>query len=202
MEVTKVGKITIDEPFLKYYSLKQKYEARKKPICPICNKGPLDFSIKNRTLLSTCVKNTLCRGNMSVPIPSFYTYRELLHDAQLNYDKAHEDVVRKKYDVLFRYSQDMNIQSIRETFLTEKRRNEAITVGYHKTKMVHHQSLYELYEEKQSLLNALKQPHNDLQHIQTDLNDVLNRIHKLEYHVIGRVHVPYSPFINMVPVLV
>jgi len=51
------------------------------------------------------------------------------------------------------------------------------------------------------LLTALKQPHIDMKPIQTDLNNVLNRIHKLEYQVIGRVHVPYTPFIHMVPVL-
>lgn len=200
MEVTKLGKITIDEPFLKYYSLKQKYESRKNPICPICNKGPLDFSLQNRTLSSTCVKNTLCRGNMSISIPSFYTYKELLQESQDHYDKAHEDVVRKKYDLLFKYSQDMNIQSIRENYLKHKGKNDAILVGYHKTKMVHEQELQGLYEQKQVFLTALKKPDSDVKTIQEDLNDVLNRIHKLEYHVIGREHVQYTPFINMVPV--
>lgn len=201
MEVTKLGKITIDEPFLKYYSLKQKYESRKNPICPICNKGPVDFSLKDRTLSSTCVKNTLCRANMTVGIPSFYTYKDLIHAAQENYDKAHQDIVRKKYDLLFKYSQDTNIQEIRETYLKHKGKNDAIMVGYHKTKMVHEQELHDLNEQKQVLLKALKLPESDMKHIQTDLNDVLNRIHQLEYHVIGREHVQYTPFINMVPVL-
>lgn len=201
MEVTKLGKITIDEPFLKYYSLKQKYESRKNPICPICNKGPVDFLLKDRVLSSTCVNNTLCRANMSVGIPSFYTYKELIHDAQDNYDRAHQDIVRKKYDLLFKYSQDTNIQELRDTYLKHKGKNDAIMVGYHKTKMVHEHELHELNEQKHTLLTALKHPDSDVKNIQTDLNEILNRIHKLEYHIIGREHVQYTPFINMVPVL-
>jgi hypothetical protein len=201
MEVIKLGKITIDEPFLKYYSLKQKYEARKNPVCPICNKGPLDFSVRNRTLLSTCLKNTLCRGNMSIPIPSFYTLDDLIQASQEKYNVVHEEVIRKKYDLLFKYSQDMNIQAIRDAYLKQKSKRDAIEVGFHKTRMLHHQELDDLYEQKQVLLTALKQPDMDLKHIQVDLNEVLNRIHKLEYHITGRVHVPYTPFTNMVPVL-
>jgi hypothetical protein len=202
MEVTKLGRITIDEPFLKYYSLKQKYEARKNPICPICNKGPLNFSVQDRTLMAVCVKNTLCRGNMEVRIPSFYTYKDLIQDSQERYDQAYEEIVRRKYDLLFKYSQDTNIQSVREMYLTHKKKNDAIMVKYHKNRMVHTQELQDLYDQKNTLLTALRRPDSDLRPIQTDLNDVLNRIHKLEYHVIGRVHVPYTPFINMVPVLV
>ena len=66
MEVSKLGKITIDEPFLKYYSLKQKYESRKRQICPICSKGPLEFDIKERVLVSVCINNPLCSGNMNI----------------------------------------------------------------------------------------------------------------------------------------
>jgi hypothetical protein len=102
---------------------------------------------------------------------------------------------------LFKYSQDTNIQSIRENYLKHKGKNDAVLVGYHKTKMVHEQELEGLYEQKQVLLTALKKPESNVTSIQVDLNDVLNRIHKLEYHVIGREHVQYSPFINMVPVL-
>lgn len=199
MEVLKLGKITIDEPFLKYYSLKQKYESRKRQICPICSKGPLEFDIKERTLRSTCV-NPLCTANMSIQIPSFYTYDQLLTEAQENYEASQEDIVRRKFDLLFKYTQDTNIQAVRDTYLKHKAKHDSIQVGYHKTKMVHDQELEELYSQRKTFLEALKNPSSDLKSIQTDLNDVLNRIHTLEYHVVGKIHVPYSPFLNMVPV--
>ena len=199
MEVLKLGKITIDEPFLKYYSLKQKYESRKRQICPICSKGPLEFDIKERTLQSTCV-NPLCTANMSIQIPSFYTYDQLLTEVQENYEASQEDIVRRKFDLLFKYTQDTNIQAVRDTYLKHKAKHDSIQVGYHKTKMVHDQELEELYSQRKTFLEALKNPSSDLKSIQTDLNDVLNRIHTLEYHVVGKIHVPYSPFLNMVPV--
>jgi len=201
MEVSKLGKITIDEPFLKYYSLKQKYESRKRPICPICSKGPLEFSIQERTLVSVCVNNPLCTGNMNISIASFYTYDQLLTEAQDKYEKSQEDIVRRKFDLLFKYTQDTNIQSVREAYLKHKSKHDAIQVGYHKKNMLHEQELQELYSNRETFLEALKNPASDLKSIQTDLNAVLNRIHILEYHVIGRVHVPYSPFLNMVPVM-
>jgi ribosomal 50S subunit-associated protein YjgA (DUF615 family) len=200
MEVSKLGKITIDEPFLKYYSLKQKYESRKRQICPICSKGPLEFDIKERTLLSTCV-NPLCTANMNIQIPSFYTYDQLLTEAQENYEQSQQEIVRRKFDLLFKYTQDTNIQAVRDSYLKHKSKHDAVQVGYHKMKMVHDQELGELYSQRKIFLDALKNPSADLKSIQTDLNAVLNRIHTLEYHVVGRAHVPYSPFINVVPVL-
>jgi hypothetical protein len=200
MEVSKLGKITIDEPFLKYYSLKQKYETRKRQICPVCSKGPLQFDIKERTLVSVCVNNPLCSGNMNIQVPSFYTYDQLLTDAQEKYEQSQEDIVRRKFDLLFKYTQDTNIQAVRDTYLKHKAKHDAIQVGYHKMKMVHDQELDELYGQRKTFLEALKNPASDLKSIQTDLNSVLNRIHTLEYHVVGKIHVPYSPFLNMVPV--
>ena len=199
MEVSKLGKITIDEPFLKYYSLKQKYESRKRQLCPICSKGPLQFDVRDRTLLSVCT-NTLCTGNMSITIPSFYTYDQLLTDTQEKFDQAQEDIVRKKFDLLFKYSQDTNIQTVRDAYLKHKSKQDALQVGYHKMNMVHDAELHDLYTQKQTFLEALKNPSVNLKSIQTDLNDVLNRIHTLEYHVVGRVHVPYTPFLNLVPI--
>jgi len=200
MEVTKLGKITIDEPFLKYYALKQKYESRTRQICPICSKGPLQFDIKERTLVSVCVKNSLCTGNMNIQIPTFYTYDQLLMDAQENYEKSQEDIVRRKFDLLFKYTQDTNIQAVRDTYLKHKSKHDSVQIGYHKMKMVHDQELEELYSQRKTFLDALKNPASDMKSVQTDFNSVLNRIHTLEYHVVGRAHVPYSPFLNMVPV--
>jgi ribosomal 50S subunit-associated protein YjgA (DUF615 family) len=200
MEVLKLGKITIDEPFLKYYSLKQKYESRKRQICPICSKGPLTFDIKERSLVSVCV-NPLCTGNMNIQIPSFYTYDQLLTEAQEKYEQSQEDIVRRKFDLLFKYTQDTNIQTVRDTYLKYKSNHDSVQVGYHKTKMIHDQELEDLYHQRKTFLEALKNPSSDIKSIQTDLNSVLNRIHTLEYHVIGKIHVPYSPFLNMVPIL-
>ena len=155
MEVVKLGKITIDEPFLKYYALKQKYESRKTSKCPICGRGPLEFSIRNRVLTSVCVNNPKCTGNLEVPIPSFYTYDKLIEDVQARFDLSQDAILRKKYDLLFHYSKDTNIQSVRENYLRDKQKKESVHMAYHKTKMVHEHDLQDLYIQKEEFLDAL-----------------------------------------------
>jgi ribosomal protein S27AE len=192
MEVQKLGMITIDDFFSKYYSLKKKYEARKKKSCPICNKGPVQFSTKDRKLTSVCA-TPQCSANMSIQLQMYLPYATVYELVKEKYHDSLSSIIERKFDLLFKYSSDKNIERIREEYMTHKNVFEKTEILYHKTQMVHDKELAELYMNRQEMVNVIKQGGNP-KTVEEDLNSVLNKIHKLEYTKVANEYSLYTPY--------
>jgi hypothetical protein len=193
MEVQKLGPITIDDFFSKYYSLKNKYTARKKKVCPICNKGPVQFETKNRTLTSTCVANPKCTANMSIKLSMYLPYSEVYESVKETYQDSLSSIIERKFDLLFKYSSDKNIERIREEYIKNKQIFEQTEILYHKTQMLHDKDLTDLYDRKAEMIHVIKNKGNP-KTVEEDLNVVLNQIHKLEYTKIANEYSLYTPY--------
>ena len=193
MEVQKIGRITIDDFFSKYYSLKKKYEARKTKLCPICSKGPLQFEIKNRRMSATCISNPKCTANMSNQLSMFQPYSEVYHSVKEKYEDALSTIIQRKFDLLFKYTSDKNIERVREEYLTNKHLFEQTEILYHKTQMLHDKELHQLYNDRQEMINLIKKG-GDPKTVEEDLNHVLNKIHKLEYVKVAKDYSLYTPY--------
>ena len=197
MEVQKIGRITIDDFFSKYYSLKKKYDTRKKKICPICNKGPLQFEIKNRNMKVTCISNPTCIANMSNQLFMFQPYSDVYNSVKEKYEESLATIIQRKFDLLFKYTSDKNIERVREEYLTHKHLFEQTEMLYHKTQMMHDKELHELYHDRQEMINVIKKK-GDPKTVEEDLNDVLNKIHKLEYTKIANEYSLYTPYDKLI----
>ena len=193
MEVKKLGLITIDDFFSKYYSLKKKYDARKKKSCPICNKGLVQFDTKQRKLTSVCVANPKCTANMSIQLSTYMPYSDLYDSVKEKYEETLSTIIQRKFDLLFKYSSDKNIERVREEYLKHKHIFEQTEILYHKTQMVHDKKLNDLYENRHEMVNAIKQG-SDPKTVQEDLNETLNQIHKLEYNKVAGEYILYTPY--------
>jgi len=193
MEVQKLGMITIDDFFSKYYSLKNKYESRKKKTCPICNKGPIQFETKQRKLTSVCVSNPKCTANMSIQLPTYLPYADVYDSVKEKYDETLSTIIQRKFDLLFKYSSDKNIEKIREEYIKNKHVFEQTEILYHKTQMIYDKKLQGLYHDRQEMVNVIKSGGNP-KTIEEDLNVVLNQIHQLEYTKIAKEYSLYTPY--------
>jgi len=199
MEVQKLGMITIDDFFSKYYSLKKRYEARKRKMCIICNKGPLDFSTKHRKLSATCVANPICTANMSIQLPMFKPYADVYNSVKEKYEDALSSIIQRKFDLLFKYTSDRNIERVREEYVTNKHVLEQTEILYHKTQMLHDTELSKLYQDRQEMINVIKK-NGDPKTVEEDLNDVLNKIHQLEYIKVAKDYSLYTPYSKLMMV--
>jgi hypothetical protein len=193
MEVQKLGMITIDDFFSKYYSLKKKYEARKKKTCPICNTGPVLFDTKNRKLQAICVENPKCTANMSIQLQMYLPYSDVYDSVKEKYQESLSAIIQRKFDLLFKYSTDKNIERIREEYVKNKNIFEQTDILYHKTQMLHDKKLLDLYHQRQEMVNVIKTG-GDPKTVEEDLNVILNQIHKLEYTKIANEYTLYTPY--------
>jgi len=193
MEVQKLGMITINDFFSTFYSLKKRYEAKKKKTCPICNKGPVQFSTKDRKLTSVCVANPKCTANMSIPLPMFLPYADVYDSVKEKYKDSLSTIMSRKFDLLFKYSSDKNIERIREEYLKNKHFFEQTEILYHKTQMEHDKELAELYSNRNEMINVIKKG-GDPKTVEEDLNVTLNQIHHLEYIKVAKEYSLYTPY--------
>jgi|LauGreDrversion4_2_1035121.scaffolds.fasta_scaffold01757_8 hypothetical protein len=199
MEVQKLGMITIDDFFSTYYSLKKKYDVRKKKSCPVCNKGPLQFSNKERRLSAVCVNNPKCSANMSFPLQRYLPYATVYESVKEKYQDSLSTIIERKFDLLFKYSSDKNIERIREEYLQHKNIFEKTEILYHKTQMVHDKELAQLYANRQEMVNVIKTG-GDPKTVEEDLNVTLNAIHQLEYEKVANDYSLYTPYSKLMVV--
>jgi len=192
MEVQKLGMMTIDDFFSRYYSLKKRYEGRKKKTCPVCNKGPLQFGTKDRTLTSLCT-TPKCEATMSIPLPMYVPYAQVYDSVKEKYQDSLSAIIERKFDLLFKYSSDKNIERIRNEYVKHKQVFEQTEILYHKTQMVHDKELSDLYAHRQEMVNVIKKK-GDPKTVEEDLNVVLNQIHKLEYNKVANEYSLYTPY--------
>ena len=142
--------MTIDSPFKSYYKLKSK----KSNLCPLCKKGHLMFSEKNRVLKITCDTSN-CKNNIEFPIDTYYSYDTLYESNHQQYMNSVHEVIQKKYDILFKYTSDQDISELRTSYLKNKDNYDAMHQHYYKTDMAHRETLHELYQHRDELMKKI-----------------------------------------------
>ena len=180
--------ILIDSPFKSYYKLKNK----KSNLCSLCKKGHLTFSEKNRVLKITC-DTPQCKNNIEFPTDTYYSYDTLYESNHKNYVNSVNDVVQKKYDILFKYTSDQDISELRTSYLKNKQNYDDMNQHYYLTDKLRTEKLKELYEHRDELMKKMNAD---------EMNDVLNEIHKYEYKEVEKkveLYTPFGELYNVIP---
>ena len=188
MNVEKLKLIEIDSPIKKYYLLKGK----KSKLCSVCKKSQLTFTEKNRTLTITCA-TPQCKGNMKIPIDTYYTYDTLYENNHQDYVDSVHKVIQKKYDILFKYTSDKDILELRTDYLHSKKNYDAMNQNYYEKDNVKTETLKKLYAERNELISKKIKAE--------ELNHVLNIIHTHEYKKLGNTYEVYTPFSDLIQIL-
>jgi hypothetical protein len=130
---------------------------------------------------------------MSIQLQMYLPYATVYELVKEKYHDSLSSIIERKFDLLFKYSSDKNIERIREEYMTHKNVFEKTEILYHKTQMVHDKELAELYMNRQEMVNVIKQGGNP-KTVEEDLNSVLNKIHKLEYTKVANDYSLYTPY--------
>lgn len=199
MEVVSKHYIVIESPIEKYYLWKKKYSGKK---CPTCGQGKLHFFEENRSLNIKC-DTPSCEKNMSIPFQSYVTYDVAYDMSKQQYMDSVHRALKRKFDYLFNYTTDKDIHEIKTAYVTAKEEMDELTTQYHTRELARLEELTELKqnakERRIELKNALLFE-DDIKSIQEDTNDILNKIHQLEYMKIGNENRLYSPFLTEIKV--
>jgi hypothetical protein len=178
MNVEKKEEIVIPtQTYSDYYKLKSKYEEGKK--CPNCKKtDTVVFNVSGRVLSATC-STSLCKSNMRIFEDTYITYDEKAGRCKQDYAQSIDSILRAKFDILFDYNSLNNIEQLRKNYLAQKAEYDALYTQWEKTDPNHP----ELKKDRAELIQKLKMDYSPA--ICDQLNDVLNKIHTIEY---TRVH--------------
>jgi len=199
MEVVAKQYIVIESPIEKYYLWKKKYSGKK---CPTCGQGKLHFFEENRRLNIKC-DTPLCEKNMSIPFQSYITYDVAYDISKQQYIDSVRKVLKRKFDYLFNYTTDKDIHEIKTAYVGSKEQFDDLTTQYHTRELSRMEELTELKKSAKERRDELKialREHQDIQDIQEDTNDILNKIHQFEYMKLGNENILYSPFFTEIKV--
>jgi hypothetical protein len=181
--------MSIDSPFKSYYKLKSNIVAplkkgKKSNLCPLCKKGHVTFSEKNRVLKIMC-DTRQCKNNIEFPIDTYYSYDTLYESNHQHYMNSVNEIVQKKYDILFKYTSDHDISELRTSYLKNKQNYDDMNQHYYVNDKLRTEKLNELYQHRDELMKKMNAD---------EMNDVLNEIHVNEYKQIGNKFEFYTPF--------
>uniref|UniRef100_A0A6C0AHQ6 Uncharacterized protein n=1 Tax=viral metagenome TaxID=1070528 RepID=A0A6C0AHQ6_9ZZZZ len=181
MNVEKEDMVTIPIPtYSDYYGIKQKYEETGK--CPNCKKTKMVFKVVDRILTATCTPS--CTSNMRILEDTYITYDEYARQSKQDYEKSIEAILRAKFDRLFDYQSSSNLEQLRDHYLGQKEVYDNLYIQWEKSDPNHPQ----LKKDRDELISKLKT--SDSPEIHTQLNHVLNELHKIEYTRIYNETVP------------
>lgn len=188
MNLEKEDMITIPTyTYSDYYRIKQKYEEDGK--CPNCKKPGMVFKVVDRILSATC-KTQSCKSNMRILEDTYITYDEYARRSKQAYEKSVDTILRAKFDRLFDYHSASNLEQLRSHYLQQKEKYDQLYLEWGKSDPNHPQ----LKKDRDELIEKIKTTDSPVIHQQ--LNEVLNKLHKMEYTTIYNETIP-TPFYEL-----
>ena len=121
MKVKCVGQMTLVDDVTRFFELKKAGQ------CPECNAG-IQFISGKRTLESKCAPD--CPNNIKVEVPRVITYDRKLANAKVDLEKATDAVLRAKFDYLFQYSTEKQIDGLKTDYIKAKQNFNDISSIY------------------------------------------------------------------------
>jgi len=172
MNVEKKNMVTIpSHTYLDYYRIKNKYMTNHK--CPKCGKkSSMVFKVENRILSTLC---SSCKFHIRIVEDTYITYDEHATRSKQAYENSIDAILRAKFDLLFDYHSSSNIEHLRNKYLEQKFDYDQLYMQWEQSDPNHPQ----LKKDRDELIAKIK-VHN-VPEIHTQLNEVLDQLHKLEY---------------------
>ena len=173
MNVVKGDMVTIPNgTYSEYYTYKRYTE--KNHTCYVCKQQGITFKEEDRILSIECPTEN-CKINMRILEDTYITYDENARRTKEKYEKSIDAILRAKFDRLFDYHSHSNLEKLRDTYLKEREGYDELYMQWQTSDPNHPQ----LKKERDILIAALK-AHNH-PNIQKALNEVLDKLHKIEY---------------------
>ena len=111
MKVKCVGQMTLVDDVTRFFELKKVGQ------CPECNAG-IQFAMNKRTMTAKCGPE--CINNIKVDVPRVITYDRKLANAKKDLEDATDAVLRAKFDFLFQYSSEKQIDGLKTDYIKAK----------------------------------------------------------------------------------